>query len=149
MKREERCERKGEQPRQPETSHRPVRGRSRLKILQTLPQSAIEYEIEVDIDIGEVVIDAVEPEGGRWRASQETEARGGRAAFCRPLTILSNIRLSCPDVSENTKPSVSLMHLSACLKDAEQRQTDRIILEKDIFSKNMKNKLTETIKLTV
>ena len=32
----------------------------------------------MQIDIGEVVIDAVEPEGGRWRASQETEARGGK-----------------------------------------------------------------------
>ncbi|KYN30057.1 hypothetical protein ALC57_00500 [Trachymyrmex cornetzi] len=48
MKREDRCERKGEQPRQPETSHRSVCGRSRLKILYTLVQSVIEYEIEVD-----------------------------------------------------------------------------------------------------
>ncbi|KYM77537.1 hypothetical protein ALC53_12031 [Atta colombica] len=37
-----------------------------------------------------------------------------------------------PDVSENTKPSVSLMHLLACLKDVKQHQNDRI-LEKDIF----------------
>ncbi|EGI66117.1 hypothetical protein G5I_05346 [Acromyrmex echinatior] len=56
-----------------------------------------------------------------------------RAAFCRPLTILSNISPVIPDVSENTKPSVSLLHLLACLKDAKQRQNDRIILEKDIF----------------
>ncbi|EGI66118.1 hypothetical protein G5I_05347 [Acromyrmex echinatior] len=48
MKREDRCERKGEQPRQPETSHRSVCGRSRLKILHTLLQSLIGYEIEVD-----------------------------------------------------------------------------------------------------
>lgn len=40
-----------------------------------------------------------------------------------------------PDISENTKPSVSLMHLSACFKDAKQRQSVIESSWKKTFSK--------------
>lgn len=43
-----------------------------------------------------------------------------------------------PDISENAKPSVSLMHLLARLKDVNQRQNDAIILIKDISRRNRK-----------